>query len=81
MRPKLLDTIVTLRNLPEAGIKSGTVGVVISIFDKPDETYEVEFADDEGRTIAQVVLRSMDFEILPAIAAVSCVDERPEEDR
>ena len=81
MRPRLFDTVVTLRDIPEVGIGIGTIGVIVAIFDEPDEAYEVEFADEEGRTIAQTALRSEDFELQPATAAIDCNAEGRKEDR
>lgn len=63
MRPNTLDTIKILRPLPEEGVEAGAVGVIIAIFDDPDEAYEVEFSDEEGRSVAQVVLQREDFDL------------------
>ena len=51
MRPNTLDTIRVLKSLPEGGVKAGTVGVIIAIFDDPDEACEVESSGEVGRPI------------------------------
>ncbi|MGH6614420.1 DUF4926 domain-containing protein [Sphingomonas sp.] len=63
MHPNTLDTIKVLKPIPEEGIEAGANGVIIAIFENPDEAYEVEFSDDEGRPVAQVVLQREDFDL------------------
>ena len=53
---KLLDTVALVDNLPERNLKRGEVGTVVEILG-PD-VFEVEFSDDEGRTYAELALRS-----------------------
>jgi hypothetical protein len=43
-------------DLPDEGLSAGAVGAVVHVFEKPSLAYEVEFTDDDGRTIAQVPL-------------------------
>ena len=53
---KLLDTVALREDLPKRKLKCGEVGTVVEIL-APD-AYEVEFCDDEGRTYAELALRS-----------------------
>ena len=52
----LLDTIVLTKDVPEEGLKAGMKGAIVHIFNEPHLAYEVEFADDQGRTIAELAL-------------------------
>jgi Domain of unknown function (DUF4926) len=53
---KLLDTVATVRDIPEFGIEAGAVGVIVEVFTDPEEAYEVEFCNENGETIAMVPL-------------------------
>jgi Domain of unknown function (DUF4926) len=50
------DTVVLTRDVPESGLTKGMQGVIVLIFSEPRLGYEVEFCDQEGRTIAEVAL-------------------------
>ncbi len=49
-----LDTVVLLRDLPEAGLRSGDLGAVVLAYE--DEALEVEFVTASGRTQALLTL-------------------------
>lgn len=51
---KMLDTVALLADLPEQALKLGQVGVIVE--ELADGFFEVEFADDEGRTYAELAL-------------------------
>ena len=53
---ELLDVVALLEDLPHRGLGRGQVGTVVERL-APD-VFEVEFCDDEGRTYAQLPLRS-----------------------
>jgi len=53
---RVLDTVALLGDLPERKLRRGEVGTVVELL-APD-VYEVEFCDDEGRTYAELALRS-----------------------
>lgn len=53
-RLRILDVIALTMDLPEHGLVSGHVGTLVEQLD--EETFEVEFSDEEGRTYAQVPL-------------------------
>jgi hypothetical protein len=55
------DAVVLRRGLPDEDLVAGAIGAVVLVFDEPEPAYEVEFCDDVGRTIAQVVLGESDL--------------------
>ena len=46
----LLDVVALTQDIPEKGLLRGQVGTIVEIY--PDDHYEVEFIDQEGRTYA-----------------------------
>lgn len=58
MKLKLLDTVVLRKNLPEHGIKTGDVGVVVEIYQH--HAVEVEFVTGSGKTQALLTLNMED---------------------
>ena len=50
----VLDVVALLEDVPAQGLVRGQVGTVVERLD--DETFEVEFSDDEGRRYAEVAL-------------------------
>ncbi|MCP9495239.1 MAG: DUF4926 domain-containing protein [Pyrinomonadaceae bacterium MAG19_C2-C3] len=59
---KLLDTVALLEDLPQRNLNRGEVGTIVELL-APD-VYEVEFCDDEGRTYAELALRSEQLIVL-----------------
>lgn len=53
--PRLLDVVALLSDLPAHGLVRGQVGTVVELL---DGACEVEFSDDEGKTYAELALRS-----------------------
>lgn len=53
---KLFDPVALLQPHPELGLVEGQVGAVVDIHND-GEAYEVEFADDQGRTYALAAFR------------------------
>ena len=53
---ELYDVVELMTDLPAEGLTAGSVGTVVHIFHEPNLAYEVEFADDEGKTLAMVAL-------------------------
>ena len=45
-----LDTVVLLRDLPEAGLRAGDLGAVVQVYSS--DAVEVEFVTASGRTLA-----------------------------
>jgi hypothetical protein len=52
---QLLDVVALTVDLPDKHLLRGQVGTVVEILSPG--VYEVEFADDQGRTYAQLALR------------------------
>jgi hypothetical protein len=52
---KLLDVVALTEDLPERKLERGQVGTVVEVL-APD-VYEVEFADNDGRTYAEVAVK------------------------
>ena len=53
-----LDTVVLVRDLPDAGLRAGDLGAVVHVY-SPDAV-EVEFVTAAGRTQALVTLATRD---------------------
>lgn len=49
-----LDTVVLLRDLPDAGLRTGDLGAIVLVYG--DEALEVEFVTASGRTQALLML-------------------------
>lgn len=64
MSPEINKVVRLLEDLPLEGICSGSLGVIVAVFSKPEEAYEIEFCDEKGSTTAQVALRSSQFEVM-----------------
>ena len=58
---KLLDVVASLRDLPEEGLRKGSVGTVVEML--AQGRYLVEFSDDDGRAYAFAPLAA--DELLP----------------
>ena len=68
----LLDVVALARDLPEKDLTRGQVGTVVEELD--NDTFEVEFADDNGRAYAFAAVKPTDvlklrFAPLPAAPA------------
>ncbi len=60
MTPKFseLDTVVLLRDMPEAGLRVGDLGAVVEVYGV--NALEVEFVTASGRTLALRTLAASD---------------------
>ena len=58
-KPELFDVIELLVDLPEYNLRSGVQGAIVECY--PDGTYEVEFSNKDGETIALCELKSEQF--------------------
>jgi hypothetical protein len=56
---KELDTVVLLRDMPEAGLKAGDLGAVVQVYSR--EAFEVEFVTAAGGTQALLTLSANDM--------------------
>ena len=71
-----LDSVVLVRDLPEAGLRAGDVGTVVWVYGR--EALEVEFVTIAGRTqavrtLAVADVRSVEDNDLPAVRSVTAV--------
>ena len=53
---KLLDVVALTDDLPKRELQRGQVGTVVEVL-APD-VYEVEFADNEGHTYAELAIKT-----------------------
>jgi hypothetical protein len=56
---KELDTVVLVRDVPEAGLKAGDLGAIVQVYSP--EAFEVEFVTAAGGTQALLTLHAKDF--------------------
>ncbi|MBF2718597.1 DUF4926 domain-containing protein [Psychrobacter sp. NG254] len=56
------DVIRVSKDIQE-NIRAGDVGTVVHIFDVTPPVYEIEFTDNEGRTLATVPLKKEDMSL------------------
>ena len=61
---ELFVTVELLEDISEYALKKGDKGAILLEFFSPEEAYEVEFVNDSGETVAQVVLRPSQFKIV-----------------
>lgn len=60
----LFDMVVLVEDMPEAGLRAGMKGMIIEIYSQPVEGYEIEFCDDQGRTVVQLALSPEQFQLV-----------------
>lgn len=53
---RLFDAVELVTDLPEDGLAAGAVGTIVDEYPGQD-AWEVEFSDENGRTLALVALR------------------------
>ncbi len=63
MKFKEYELVKILKNTQE-DIKIGDIGVIIMVFDNPNEAYEVEIVNDEGNVYAQGTFLPDELELL-----------------
>lgn len=65
MSPQEYDGVRLLRPLPQCDLAVGALGTVVMVYRNPGlpPAYEVEFADDDGVTLALVTLKDDDVEV------------------
>jgi len=59
---ELLEVVALDEDVPERGLLRGQVGTVVEELD--EGVFEVEFADDDGRTYASLALRASQLMVL-----------------
>lgn len=53
---KVGDVVTLIMDAPDEGLEAGQIGTVVFGFTEPTIAYEIEFTDEEGRTVAQLAL-------------------------
>jgi len=53
---ELLDCVELLTDLSGEALRCGQAGTVVDVSTGPNEAYEIEFSDGEGRTTAMLPL-------------------------
>lgn len=57
MRFNEYDVVALSTALPENGLKKGQIGTVLVVYQSALREYEVEFCDDDGRTLVLLTLK------------------------
>ncbi|MCW3820406.1 DUF4926 domain-containing protein [Micromonospora sp. DR5-3] len=52
----LYDLVELREALPEENLPAEAVGTIVHVFHRPQLAYEVEFTDEDGRTLSSVAL-------------------------
>ena len=60
---KLFDTIKLKIDIPQENLRIGHLGTVVHLFERDPKLYEVEFADDQGKTITTITLNINEVEL------------------
>ena len=60
---KLFDLVLLKEDISNEGLRKGSVGTVVALFDTPEAAFEVEFANDRGETLCEVALRASQLEV------------------
>lgn len=53
---KLFDAVYLNDDLPNQGLAKGQAGVILDVYHSPTLAYEVEFCDNDGKTISCLAL-------------------------
>jgi hypothetical protein len=61
---QLLDAVTLLEDNPEKNLTRGQVGTIVEVL--AEDVFEVEFADDDGRTQTLVALPATALEVVDA---------------
>ena len=63
MKFREYDTVIIINDCKN-GAKKGEIGTILIVFKEPIEAYEVEIADEKGRTKAQYTLLPDDLKLV-----------------
>jgi hypothetical protein len=50
------EVVVLVGDIPDQGLTKGQIGTIVDIYTTPSLSYEVEFCDKQGRTVALLAL-------------------------
>ncbi|HDS1581214.1 TPA: DUF4926 domain-containing protein [Stenotrophomonas maltophilia] len=59
----IFDVVVLIEDIPGEGLRAGMKGSIIDVYNQPVEGCEVEFCDEQGRTVAQLALSFDQFQL------------------
>lgn len=62
MKFREYDTVKIMKDCEE-GVKKGELGVILMVFEEPQEAYEVEILDEKGNPKAQCTLLPDELEL------------------
>lgn len=62
MKFQEFDIVYLLKDHSSPSLKTGAIGVIVAVYTTPQEAYEVEFSDKEGKTIIQTVFLPSELE-------------------
>jgi hypothetical protein len=62
MRPGLFDVVKLMVDLPKHNLRRGAEGTIVECY--PDNTYEVEFDNEHGETLALCALSGDQFKVV-----------------
>ncbi|MFS6938991.1 MULTISPECIES: DUF4926 domain-containing protein [Neisseria] len=57
MKYSLLEVVQLQQDFPRFNLRKGDIGAIVEVYSNPYEAYEVEFCDNEGKTIALLTLK------------------------
>lgn len=63
MKFRQFDTVRILKKCNDE-VQIGDIGAIVMVFDNPNEAYEVEVMDEEGRTKTQCTLLPNELELV-----------------
>jgi hypothetical protein len=64
-----LDVVRLRGDRPEDGLRAGAEGTIVHVFTRPNTAYEVEFADEDGQTVAMLPLTEDQFDLVWSVRA------------
>lgn len=70
-----INDVIKIKNNIRGDIKVGDIGTVVHIFDVTSSVYEIEFIDDQGRTLEMIPLKEEDMSLYWIASTGGYVDE------
>jgi len=70
MKFKMYEVVRLTIAIPDCAVGAGAVGTVVMVYTDPYEAYEVEFCNEEGRTLELMAFRPEQLEAWPPTAGV-----------
>lgn len=70
-----INDVIKIKNNIRGDIKAGDIGTVVHIFGVTPPVYEIEFIDDQGRTLEMIPLKEEDMSLYWITSTETYVDE------